>query len=176
MLWPTFYVGYVVTDILCRLCCDRSRFQWPRGRKRRSAAARLLRLWVRIRPGEWMPAPFECCVLSGRGLCDELITRPEKSYWLWCVVKCDLETSWMKRPWPTAGCCAKRKTYCDRNRVAFSPFWPRFLFKWHDTEIKTKTKTTPLTLEHCAISVRQLTNPQATRTPDPKLALEPEPS
>jgi len=32
----------------------------------------------------------ECCVLSGRGLCDELITRPEESYRLWCVV-CDLE-------------------------------------------------------------------------------------
>jgi len=27
----------------------------------------------------------ECCVLSGRGLCDELITRPEKSCLLWCV-------------------------------------------------------------------------------------------
>jgi len=34
----------------------------------------------------------ECCVLSGRGLCDELITRPEDSYRVWCVV-CDLETS-----------------------------------------------------------------------------------
>jgi len=31
--------------------------------------------------------------LSGRGLCDELITRPEESYRLWCVVVCDLETS-----------------------------------------------------------------------------------
>jgi len=30
--------------------------------------------------------------LSGRGLCDELITRPEESYRLWCVVVCDLET------------------------------------------------------------------------------------
>ena len=48
-------------------------------------------------------------VLSGRGLCDELITRPEKSYWLWCVVVCDLETTWMRRPWPTGGCCAKNK-------------------------------------------------------------------
>jgi hypothetical protein len=28
--------------------------------------------------------------LSGRGLCDELITRPEESYRLWCVVVCDL--------------------------------------------------------------------------------------
>jgi len=29
--------------------------------------------------------------MSGRGLCDELITRPEESYRLWCVVVCDLE-------------------------------------------------------------------------------------
>ena len=34
----------------------------------------------------------ECRVLSGRSVCDELITRPEESYRLWCVV-CDLETS-----------------------------------------------------------------------------------
>ena len=49
---------------------------------------------------------FVCCdcfVLSGRGLCDELITRPEESYRLWCVVVCDLETSWMRSPWPTGG-------------------------------------------------------------------------
>ena len=44
----------------------------------------------------------ECCVLSGEGVCDELITRPEKSYRLWCVVVCDLETSRM-RPWPALG-------------------------------------------------------------------------
>jgi hypothetical protein len=31
-------------------------------------------------------------VLSGRGLCDGLITRPEESSGLWCVV-CDLETT-----------------------------------------------------------------------------------
>jgi len=48
-------------------------------------------------------------VLSGRGLCDELITRPEESYRLWCVVVCDLETSWMRRPWLTGGFCAKNK-------------------------------------------------------------------
>jgi len=35
----------------------------------------------------------ECCVLSDRGLCDELITRPEESYRLWCVVVGDLETT-----------------------------------------------------------------------------------
>jgi len=32
-------------------------------------------------------------VLSGRGLCDELIIRPKESYRLWRVVVCDLETS-----------------------------------------------------------------------------------
>jgi hypothetical protein len=39
----------------------------------------------------------ECCVLSGRSLCDGLITRPEESYRLWCVVVCHLETSKMRR-------------------------------------------------------------------------------
>jgi len=38
-------------------------------------------------------------VLSGRGLCDELITRPEESYRLCCVVVCDLETSRMVAPY-----------------------------------------------------------------------------
>jgi hypothetical protein len=47
-----------------------------------------------------------CCVLSGRGLCVGLITRPEESYRLWCVSECDREASIMRRPWPTGGCCA----------------------------------------------------------------------
>jgi hypothetical protein len=74
----------------------------------------------------------ECCVLSGRGLCDELITRPEQSYRLWCVVVCDLETSWIMRPWPALGrratakkkilvsstekhreCCQKAEVFCS---------------------------------------------------------------
>jgi hypothetical protein len=38
----------------------------------------------------------ECCVLSGRGLCDKLATRPEKSYRLWCVLVCFIETSWTR--------------------------------------------------------------------------------
>ena len=60
------------------------RSQWPRGLRRRPAAACLLRSWVRIPPGG-MVVCCECCVLSGRGLCDELITRPEESYRVWCV-------------------------------------------------------------------------------------------
>ena len=38
-------------------------------------------------------------MLSGRGLCDELITHPEESYRLCCVVVCDLETSRMGAPY-----------------------------------------------------------------------------
>jgi hypothetical protein len=32
-----------------------------------------------------MSVSCECCVLSGIGLCDELVPRPEESYRLWCV-------------------------------------------------------------------------------------------
>ena len=59
--------------------------QWPRSLRRRSAAAHLLGLRVRILPRAWMSVCCECCVWSGRGLCDDLITRPEKSYRMWCV-------------------------------------------------------------------------------------------
>jgi hypothetical protein len=45
----------------------------------------------------------ECCLLSGRGLCDELITRPEESYRLWRVVVCDQETSKTRRLKPATG-------------------------------------------------------------------------
>ena len=38
-------------------------------------------------------------MLSVRGLCDEMITRPEESYRLCCVVVCDLETSRMGAPY-----------------------------------------------------------------------------
>jgi hypothetical protein len=53
---------------------------------RRSTAARLMRSWVRIPPGSWIFVYCVCCVLSGTGLCDELITRPQESYRLWRVV------------------------------------------------------------------------------------------
>ena len=58
---------------------------------------------VGSKPTGGMDVCCECCVLSGRGLCDVLITRPEESYRLLCVVVCDLETSRMRRPWPALG-------------------------------------------------------------------------
>jgi hypothetical protein len=62
-------------------------------------AARLLRSWVRILLGAWIFVCCECRVLLGRGLCDELITRPEESYRLCCVVVCDPETSKIGAPY-----------------------------------------------------------------------------
>jgi hypothetical protein len=66
-----------------------SRSQWPRGLRRRSAAVRLLGSWVRIPPVVWMFVSCTVFVLSGRGLCDGPITRPEEPYRLWCVSECD---------------------------------------------------------------------------------------
>jgi hypothetical protein len=91
------------------------RSQWPCGLRRWSAAVRLLRLWVRIPPGAWKFVCCKCCVLPGRVLCHELITRPEESYRPWCVVVCDLETSWMRSLWPTGHCRAKNKQTWSHN-------------------------------------------------------------
>jgi hypothetical protein len=72
-----------------------SRSRWPRGLRRRSAAAWLLRSRARIPLGAWM---FVSCLYAvlpcvGRGLCDGLITRPQESccvsnsvwFVLWCL-------------------------------------------------------------------------------------------
>ena len=94
------------------------RSQWPRGLRRRSAAARL-RLWVRIPPGAWMSR--ECCVL-GRGLCIGLFIRPEESCRLWYIIVCDIETLWM-RSRPTRGPLQKKKrrgVHADQSEVDYS--------------------------------------------------------
>ena len=108
--WILKYVSCVIACITVALC----RSQWPRGLRRRSAAARLLRSWVRVPPGAWMSVCCECYVLSYRGLCDELITRPEESYRLCCVVVCDLEMSRMREPWPALARSATgiKNKYC----------------------------------------------------------------
>jgi len=103
----TRYCG--AASYIGKIMCDKCRSQWPRGQRRWSTAARLLRSWVRMPPVVWVFVCCECCVLSGRGLCDELITRPEESYRLWCVVVCDLETSRMRKQWPALGRSATKK-------------------------------------------------------------------
>jgi len=106
-VWRMNVVVYVCVCVYIYIC----RSQWTRGIRGRFVAARLRRLWVRILPGAWMSVCVECCVLSGRVLCDGLISRPEESYRMWCVVVCDLETSRMRRPWPALGRSATEEKY-----------------------------------------------------------------
>ena len=77
------------------------RSQWPGNLQSGSAAARLLGLRVRILPEEWMSVVI---VLSGRGLCIGLNTRP---------TECDRAASIMRRPWPRSGCYAMTKKNTD---------------------------------------------------------------
>jgi hypothetical protein len=76
-----------------------SQSQWPGGLRWGSKAARLLGLRVRISLTAWTSVSCECCVLSGWGLCDGPIRRPEESYRLWWVSVSDLQTSRVRRPW-----------------------------------------------------------------------------
>jgi len=79
-------------------------------------------------PTVGMDVCCECCELSGRGLCDELITRKEESYRLWCVVVCDQETSWMRSPWPALGRSATgKKSYY----YYYYHFYARYL-QWYN--------------------------------------------
>jgi hypothetical protein len=71
----------------------------------------------------------ECCVLSGRGLCGELITRPEEAYRLWCVVVCDLRNlkieEAMIRSWVAAP--HKKKLLLGGGHCDYSPGLPENL-------------------------------------------------
>jgi len=61
------------------------RSQGPRGLRHGSAAARLLRLRVRLPPGAWMSVSCECCVCCQVEVCDGLATRPEEPYRVWYI-------------------------------------------------------------------------------------------
>jgi len=45
----------------------------------------------------------DCCVLSGRGLCDRLITHPEEFCRLWSVVVCNISPAEIVGSNPTGG-------------------------------------------------------------------------
>ena len=119
---PTIVLTVAINDIqeMCLVFKFNSRSQQLRGLRRRSTAALLLRFWVRIPLGAWTYICCECCVLSGRGLCEELMTRPEKSYRLWRVVVCDLETSKEEAKSPLKGCEQKPTKGCDAERKKLS--------------------------------------------------------
>ena len=60
-------------------------------------------------------------MLSGRGLCDELITRPEESCRLRCVVVCDLETSRIGAPYIYDISSLRVKLLCSLPRTPSPP-------------------------------------------------------
>ena len=97
----------------------------------------------------------ECCVLSGRGLCDELITRPEEFYRLWCVVVCDLETSRMRRPWPALGRSATKKNVTSSNIIYPVTWrWPKRGRNMWSAWNKTKKPSCVVTyLKYCTYSM-----------------------
>jgi hypothetical protein len=98
------------------------RSQWPLCLRRWSAVARLLGLRVRI-----SSEAMEVCLSVVSVVCsDELIPRPEKSYQTWRVDECDLETSWMRRPWPTGkrGGSRQNKTNKQTNKKVTN-YWVR---------------------------------------------------
>jgi hypothetical protein len=86
---PTTFVVYGKHYLLYKEVADYLKpnsISWPVPVAARSKA------WVCSRSTAETVGSSQCCMLSGRGLCDELITRPEESYRPWCVVVCDLET------------------------------------------------------------------------------------
>jgi len=85
--------------------------------------------------GAWMSVCVECCVLSGRGLSDGLIPRPEKSYRLWCVAVCDLETSRTRRPWPALG---RNATGGEKNHLLDCTFCSIYTFLYNHNLLKER--------------------------------------
>jgi hypothetical protein len=56
-----------------------------------------------------MSVSCECCTLSGSSLCDRLVTHPEESFQMWCVIVYNLEISRMRVPWSALGCSTRGK-------------------------------------------------------------------
>ena len=116
--WMIQKLRYPQLKYLLMLRC---RSQWPRGLRRRSAAARLLRLWVRITSGVWMSVVVSvvCCEVEVSATSWSLVQRSptdcgapqgggggRKWKWMlrWCFVRCwyhQSVISWLSQliPW-----------------------------------------------------------------------------
>ena len=92
-----------LTNLIMKFC----RSHWPHALRCRSAAARLLRLWVRIPPrAQTSVVSAVCCQVEVCATGWSLVQRSPTD----CGTSlCDLETSCMRRPWPTGGCRAQTK-------------------------------------------------------------------
>jgi hypothetical protein len=79
-----------------------------------------------------------CCVLSGRGLCDELITRPEESYRMWRVVVCDQETSWYDEAIARAGLQSQRNNKQHRKENCL--LFPKYIITENEKKLAVESQ------------------------------------
>ena len=86
----------------------------PRGLRRGSAVARLLRLWVRISPGHKCVSVVSvvCCQVEVSASCRSLVQRSPTDC---SVSECDRESSIMRVAWSTGG-LLHRVRNTDRNK------------------------------------------------------------
>jgi hypothetical protein len=81
-----------------------------------------------------MPVSCEYCVLSDRGLCDGLVTRPEESYRVWCVLSVIVKPRTLRRPRPPKGLSNHWKKniwmyMCDLNDATNNMFMSSLYFQ-----------------------------------------------
>ena len=116
---------FIILSNICYLAALYRRSQWP------------FAGWdygFECRPGPWVFVSCEYCVLSVRGLCEGLITRPEGSYRVWCVCVCvcvcDSEASTVRKLWPNRGYCVTNNLLCSMGRLRNLRIYKRRVINW----------------------------------------------
>jgi hypothetical protein len=104
--------------------------RWPRGLRDRTAAPRLLGLWVRIPPRAWMSLCCECSINCQVGLCVKGRSLARMSPIECGVSECDLSTTTTRRPRPTTAVepyknvspdqCRRYKQPITSNKITYS--------------------------------------------------------
>jgi len=110
VLFITVIFGY--PTCLLQLCV-RPPFlhhEYPYAKALVADPAYLRGLWVRIPPWTWMSVCCECCVLTGRGLCDWPIPRSEESCRVWSR-KLNSEAAWPQEKKALDTCCPPFVSY-----------------------------------------------------------------
>jgi hypothetical protein len=118
----------------------------------------------------------ECCVLSGRGLCDGLITRPEESYRLWRVIVCDQETPKTRRLKPATGLWKIQPQWVvtprkQTNKQTWFNFLYDFLseaFVFHPRSIPRDTAS--LSMSSCCFNQNLISSTDLTKNSENKIS------
>ena len=125
----TLHIYWILFQINCRS-------QWLRIIRRRSAAARMLRLRVRIPRGHWCLSLVSVVSCQVDILSDGPIPCQKESYRLWCVAVCDLETSRMRTPWHALDCTS---TWVNKIQIKCVPVGPDWWLKFDTKQRRLQT-------------------------------------